>query len=110
MRNLAYLSLAAFIVAGCAKSPESIAPAYVSQLNYQNLTCQQLAEENARLTQALAVASKQQQNARTNDTVGVILLGLPVSSLSGDNIAPQIADEKGQIEAIRQRQLAMGCK
>jgi len=109
MRALVGLMVVAVLLAACAKSPESIAPAYVSQLNYQNLSCQQLAEENARLTQALTVASKQQQNARTNDTVGVILLGLPVSSLSGDNIAPQIADEKGQMEAIHQRQLALGC-
>ncbi|WP_281405000.1 hypothetical protein [Nitratireductor sp. XY-223] len=40
-----------------------------------------------------------------NDVVGVILIGLPVSSLSGDNIAPQIARLKGEKEAIRQAQI-----
>jgi hypothetical protein len=44
--------------------------------------------------------STQQRHARTNDTVGVIFLGLPVSSLSGDNIAPEIARLKGENEAI----------
>jgi hypothetical protein len=58
------------------------------------------AVESARLNQALARASTQQEQARGNDTVGVILLGLPVSSLSGDNIAPEIARLKGELEAI----------
>jgi hypothetical protein len=29
------------------------------------------------------------------------MLGLPVSSLSGDNIAPQIAQLKGESDALR---------
>ena len=28
------------------------------------------------------------------------MIGLPVSTLSGDNIAPQLADLKGRIEAV----------
>jgi hypothetical protein len=62
-----------------------------------------------RLSQALAQASTQQENARTNDTVGVILIGLPVSSLSGDNIAPEIARLKGETEAVRKVSIGKGC-
>jgi hypothetical protein len=102
-------ALIATMVSGCAKAPESIAPAYVSQLTYQDLRCPQLASEEQRLSQALATASKQQNNARTQDTVGVLLLGLPVASMSGDNIAPEIARLKGEQEAIRQQQLSKGC-
>jgi hypothetical protein len=94
--------VAALATAGCAKSPESIAPAYISTVNYQSWSCNQLAEEGRRLTQALAEASTQQRNARTNDTIGIILIGIPVSSLSGDNIAPQIANLKGQVVAVQQ--------
>jgi hypothetical protein len=79
-----------------AKVPESIAPAYVSDVGYQAWTCEQLAGEHQRLNAALATASTQQRKARTNDTVSVILLGLPVASLSGDNIAPEIARLKGE--------------
>lgn len=98
------------VLVGCAKSPESIAPAYISELNYQNWNCYQLAEESQRLSSALAQASTQQENARTNDTVGVILLGLPVSSLSGDNIAPEIARLKGEQEAIRKASRTKVCE
>lgn len=94
------LGLVLLLVA-CAKAPESIAPAYVSQVSYQSWTCTQLQEEGSRLSNALVEASTQQRNARTNDTLGIIFIGLPVSSLSGDNIAPQVANLKGQIIAVQ---------
>jgi hypothetical protein len=40
---------------------------------------------------ALATSSTQQEEARITDTVGVLHAGLPVPSLSGDNIAPETA-------------------
>ena len=97
------------LVAACAKSPDSIAPSYVSEVGYQGWSCQQLGEEQLRLSQALAVASRQQEQARTTDTVGVILLGLPVGSLSGDNIAPEIGRLKGEQEAVRKAMITKGC-
>jgi hypothetical protein len=108
-RIFAFCLAATLAVAGCAKSPESIAPAYVSTVNFHSWSCDQLAEEGIRLTQALAEASTQQRNARTNDTIGVILVGIPVSSLSGDNIAPQIASLKGQLVAVQQAANLKNC-
>jgi len=96
-------------LAACAPTPESIAPAYVSELPYRSYTCEQLGEEFERLNQALATASTQQSNARSNDTVGIILIGLPVASMSGQSIAPQIALYKGQIEAVRKASLRNHC-
>jgi hypothetical protein len=96
-------------LAGCAKSPESIAPSYISDMNYRELDCSQLTDEDRRLTQALATASTQQKNARSNDTVGVLLIGLPVSSMSGDNIAPEIARLKGEQDAVRRARLSKRC-
>jgi hypothetical protein len=102
-------AISVLFLSACAKSPDSIAPAYVSEVGYQNWSCAQLAEESARLSTALASASVQQENARTNDTVGVILIGLPVSSLSGDNIAPEIARLKGETEAVRKASMSKSC-
>ncbi|WP_291164973.1 hypothetical protein [Hyphomicrobium sp.] len=107
--NLIVIAMLALPVAGCAKSPDSISPAYVSEVGYQNWSCAQLSEEAGRLSTALASASVQQENARTNDTVGVILIGLPVSSLSGDNIAPEIARLKGETEAVRKASMFKSC-
>jgi len=107
-----FMILAALVVlpiTACAKSPDSISASYVSEVGYQNWSCAQLGEEAARLSAALASASVQQENARTTDTVGVILIGLPVSSLSGDNIAPEIARLKGETEAVRKASMTKAC-
>ena len=109
IKNLLLLSVAAAALVACAKSPESIAPAYVSEVGYQDWSCKQLNQEMHRLKAAYTQAAGQQENARTNDTVGVLLLGLPVSSLSGDNIAPQIAHLKGTSAAVRRAAISKGC-
>jgi len=93
----------------CAPTPESIAPAYVSELPYRGYSCDQLGEEQARLNQALATASGQQNNARSNDVVGIILIGMPVGSMSGQSIAPQIALYKGQLEAVHRASIRNSC-
>lgn len=96
-------------VAACAPTPESIQPAYVSEVPYQSWTCQQLGEELGRLSYALSTASSQQNTARSNDIAGVILLGLPVGSMSGQSIAPQIARYKGEQEAVNKAMIRNGC-
>lgn len=101
--------LPSLLMSACAKSPESIAPSYISDVGYQSWQCKQLAEEDQRLAAALATASSQQKNARTNDIVGVALIGLPVSSMSGDNIAPEIARLKGEKEAVNRAMKAKSC-
>ncbi len=97
---------AAFLLGACAQSPADIAPAYTSELQFKDWSCEQLAEEQGRLVMALTTASAQQQEAHSNDIAGVILLGLPVASLSGSNIASQVARLKGERDAI-ERALTM---
>lgn len=72
-------------------------------------TCVQIGQEMARVESALTAASAQQNKARTNDTVGVIFLGLPVSSLSGDNIAAEIARLKGEKDALHRAGVLKNC-
>jgi len=101
--------LVVLTLGACAQSPEAIQPAYVSSVLYQSWTCLQLGEEQQHLASAFATASAQQNQARTNDTVGVLLIGLPVSSMSGENIASQIAHLKGEQEAVRQAMTHNSC-
>lgn len=109
MNRIVFVSAIALAVAGCATRPENIQPAYVTTVTYQTWTCQQLGEEDARLNAAYATAAVAQNHARSNDTVGVLLLGLPVASLSGENIAPQIASLKGQQDAVHQTEILKNC-
>mgnify|MGYP003657766112 CR=1 FL=1 len=71
-------------------------------MTYNAYECDQLAAEQQRVEAALVQVSAQQRQARSNDTVGVILLGLPVSSLSGGNVADQVARHKGEQQTLRQ--------
>ena len=99
----------AVLVAGCAKKPETIEAAYVSPTIYDKWPCSQLTEEHMRLNHAYTQAAAQQNQARSNDIAGVILIGLPVSSLSGGNVASQVANLKGQQEAVRTTMIRKNC-
>ena len=88
------------IVTACAQSPESIQPQYVSNIQYLDLECDQLGEELSRNSAALSQATQQQREARSDDIVGVIFLGLPVSTLSGGNVASYVARLKGERNAL----------
>ncbi len=101
--------VAAMLVAGCATSPENIQAQYVSHVPYMEWECSQLAAESIRTQQALATASVKQNETRSNDTAGVIFLGLPVSAMSGGNVAPEIARYKGEIEAINKAMTLKNC-
>jgi hypothetical protein len=46
---------------------------------------------------------------RSNDVAGWIFIGLPVGSMSGGNVAPEIANFKGQIEAVQQAMIRKSC-
>ena len=87
--NIKFIAAIGFsiILTACATKPENITPQYVSTVQYKDLSCKQLGVELARTEEALAVASGEQKKARSNDTLGVIFLGVPVSSLSGSNKA-----------------------
>lgn len=97
------------LVCACATLPENIPPSYVSHIGYMRYDCEQLAEEQDRLVVALSAACDAQRTARSNDTAGVILLGLPVSSLSGSNQASNIARLKGELEAVHKAIIEKKC-
>jgi len=101
--------LLVLFLAGCAAKPESIQPSYVSPVTYDAWTCPQLGQESARVESALSTASKQQEQARSNDTVGILLLGMPTGSMSGEAVAPEVARLKGSKDAIQQEMTLKNC-
>lgn len=51
----------------------------------------------------LSQVSKQHRRAATGDAFGVLLLGLPVSSITGGYVAGDVAASKGKINALEAR-------
>jgi hypothetical protein len=101
--------IATLLLSACAQKPEAIQPSYVSPVTYDAWTCPQLAQESARIESALSQASTQQNTARSHDVAGVLLLGVPAGSMSGESIAPEIARLKGTKGAIQQSMTLKNC-
>lgn len=93
---------AALALAACAQSPDAIAPVSMNNA-FDGVSCQTARSMLVSTQQQLAVLSAQQQSAVTGDALGVFLIGVPVSSLSGGDKAGLIAAEKGKELALQTR-------
>lgn len=102
-------ALAALAVAACATPPSRVLPAYVSPTVYAGLSCAELQAEDARLAVALANVYRRQNRTRTADSWGVFLIGVPVGTVAGNNVAGQVAQVKGEQAAVRQAMAARAC-
>lgn len=105
----AWLAVAAFALAACAKNPDAIAPIAMPVNAYFGLTCDQLVTEHQRSSAALAAVSQQQKQAATGEAVGVFLIGVPVSSLSGGDKEGLVAQHKGELVAIEGAMRSQHC-
>ena len=103
------IPFALLVVAACAKQPENIPAADIGPNPYLSFSCKSLAQEKLNLSQSLENLSAAQKNAASGDTVGVLLLGLPVSSMSGNDKETAIAVTKGRIQATEAVQQQKGC-
>ncbi|WP_421988477.1 hypothetical protein [Roseococcus sp.] len=103
------LLAAPLALVACAQPPETIAASYVPEVTFYTLSCQDIGNEQRRVDVALVTASAQQQQARSNDIAGVIFLGLPMGSMSGQNVAPQIAQLRGTREALDRAAVRARC-
>ena len=70
-RSLHIVVVLTLAVQGCAKRPEPkhISSASFFRVDYQTLTCEQLAEEADLLSDGLGVASEHKSDARTIETI-----------------------------------------
>ncbi len=96
-------------LSACAPTADSISPAYVDPAQFTKLTCKQMAQELALRDNELAKASAQEDRASSNDTLGVLLLGVPTASASGENISGTVARLKGEQVALRDAMIRASC-
>lgn len=103
MKNLMLAATAAAMLAACAQRPDAIAPAAMPDRMYSGTSCAAARTEFAQVGDRLAALEKQQNAAATGDALGVFLIGVPTSSLTGGDKAGQIAVEKGKRLALEAR-------
>ena len=111
--NATLAATIAVMTAGCAQSPNQVGAAYVSPQTYSTLSCRELNAEAIALNNALASATGAQQQAANNDaavTAAALVLFWPAAFFVGrnDNSA-QLAQLRGQAEAISAAARAKGC-
>lgn len=100
----------ALLLSACAKQPDQIAAVEVGADSYSHYSCKQLASEKTKIGQDLANLSAKQKSAASGDAWGVVLLGLPLSSMSGGDQEALIAVAKGKVQAIDRQIVAKGCR
>lgn len=102
MKKLCTAVCGLLVVSACAQQPASIAPVSMGD-TYSNVSCAkatQLYKNEAAKVPSLVSAQKQ---AVTGDALGVFLIGVPMSSLTGGDLEGEIAATKGKLVALAAR-------
>lgn len=99
---------------GCASSSSEITPAYVSPIQYQGLTCQQIAQEAERVSQRASQLAGVQDEKSSNDAVamgvGLVLFWPSLFFIKGDGqTASELARLRGEFEALEQQSIQKNC-
>lgn len=95
-----FLLLSLVALSACAQPPENIAAVEVAGDPYGRYSCRKLKAEHVKVSQELEAVSAEQERAVDGDVLGVFLLGLPLSSMSGNDREVAVAVTKGRINAL----------
>jgi hypothetical protein len=96
VKILASAILIAAFLSGSAKGADQIVPVSVPTFEYEWMSCQQLLSARAGNLDIVNTLSISQVRASSNDTVGVLLTGLPLASMTGGNKEAELAVAKGR--------------
>jgi hypothetical protein len=99
----------ALALPACATPPSRIEAAAIPATAYAGRSCGQLAADAATVAAELAEAEKKQRDAVAGDTFGVLMIGLPMSSIVGADNETAVAVAKGRTNAIASARRAGGC-
>jgi hypothetical protein len=99
------IASSAALLGACAQSPDAIAPVSMPAGMYDQTSCAAARAERNAVAEQLATAEARQRSAVTGDAIGVLLIGVPMASLSGGDNAAVIATERGRLNALDARLL-----
>ncbi len=99
------VACAAVTLSACASSPDRIQAAYVSPLQYQHLSCDQIRVEITRISGRVAEVTGQQRRQANNDAVamgvGLVIFWPALFFLAGGNDRrDELARLKGEYDAL----------
>ena len=104
----------ATLMSACAAYPNSIQASYVSPNQYRSYSCEQLFDEAARLNDEVNRVSDVQRANANGDTafvVGSLFLWPVIAGLATTHDhAQELAQDKGQLQAVRTELATRGCQ
>ena len=113
-KSCAIAILAAAALSGCASSAEEVKPQYISPIQYQELSCKQIAEEGRRISSRVAELSGVQNKKARKDAVmtgvAIVLFWPAAFFVSGDDqTTAELARLKGEFEALDKAAIRKNC-
>jgi len=102
-------TLTLVILSGCANRPEGITAQHVAHEKYTGLTCEGLVTQLVDARHKLTEFSNKQDTKANIDAGGVFLALIPVSAFTGD-YEGDVAQWKGEVQAIETAQIINKCK
>jgi hypothetical protein len=102
--KIKFLVAAALLVstAACSPRPDAIAPVSMTGA-FDHLSCSKAKSQLDSERVKLAGLEKRQNSAATGDAIGVFLVLVPVSKLTGGDVAGEVGTSKGTVIALEQR-------
>lgn len=105
MKKTAMALCATTLLGACASHPNDIAAQYVSPMTYANYTCDQLREENARVTSRVVEMTAAQRRRANSDTaafaVGMVLFAPALLFMMNGDQKDELGRLKGEFDAIQ---------
>ncbi len=112
LRFVSLLVMCSFL-AGCATPPEKISSAYVSPLQYQGYSCNQIRQELIRVNRKILEVSGQQSKEANKDAValgvGLVLFWPALFFMIGEDKKEELARLKGEYEALENIAIQKDC-
>ncbi|HTK85871.1 MAG TPA: hypothetical protein VL625_12380 [Patescibacteria group bacterium] len=112
-RSIVTAACVAALLTGCAEHADKIQGTYVSPVEYQDMSCKQIRREMMRVSRKVNEIAGVQDRQASNDEaamgVGLILFWPALFFLAGHDQHTQLADLKGQYDALEEAAIQKNC-
>lgn len=108
IKTIAAVTALGLLAAGCAGRASSVAPVAVAAGDYSRMDCAAARGQLVTTRERVNALSRSQNNAALADTVGVVLIFIPLGSVFGGDKSGELAQAKGE-QAALERHIQINC-
>ncbi len=109
----AIVAVLAASMTACATAPSSVQAAYVSPIEYSDLSCDQIRRELVSVSDHVRMVTGEQAKDHTRDavamTVGIVVFWPALFFMSGKSHQGELAELKGEYDALDQAAIRKNC-